>query len=687
MTILPANISRVPNLMFSQASLSNLTRTNLSLFGLQTQMMTGRAVNKMSDDAVRAASILVLHDRLERSEQQQRNLEHAAGSLNLLENALRDAGELALQAKDIASSQISFGASAGERASQATVVSEMLAGLFNIANRESEAGYVFGGSRSGVAPVVEFHGGYRYVGSGGGLITDQAMGATVPITLGPGNAVGAISARLRGDVDLDPNLTDQTRLADLEGARGLGIAMGPVRFSYAGGPAVEVELTGADTAGDIADRLTKAIRDYETDQGVTILGPGGVGFSGGGFSFDVLPGRSALTFSDVGSGVTAQDLGLCVSDGSMTFSPSRSAAIDLGPKLTWLSPVDSLAGLTGPLGSIRVKNVGKAVTLDLSGARTLQDIKNTIEGADLGVRVSINADGTGIDLFNEVATTRAGAMSVEEVGGAGLTATRLGIRSFAADTRLDAFNDGRGVQIINGSVNPTTGLADPALDVDFTITLGDAANTRIRVDLRPQDVLTVQTVIDRINQEAAPQLAAAGLPAGSLRAGLSDSANGLVLTQAQGFGTALRVEASNNSPAAEQLGLTSGRYDPASASLVGEDRAKVRVDNLFTNLLDLRESLLGNQTSGIGLAGEGLGVSVERLAETRGLVGGYSKRVTDAGEREQDRAVLDEQLRSELEDLDYTAAATRFSLLQTQLEAGLRTAATANTLTLLDYIG
>lgn len=687
MTILPANISRVPNLMFSQASLSNLTRTNLSMFGLQSQMVTGKAVNKMSDDAVRAASILVLHDRLDRSGQQQRNLEHAAGSLNLLENALRDAGDLALQAKDIASSQITFGVSAGERASQATVVSEMLAGLYNIANRESQAGYLFGGSRTGVAPVVEFHGGYRYVGAGAGLVTDQAMGATVPVTLGPGNPVGSISARVRSAVDLDPGLAGDTRLADVGGARGLGIAAGPVRFSYGAGPTAEVDLTGADTAGDIADRLTKAIRDYESAEGMTILGPAGVGFSGGGFSFDVMPGPGTLEFTDIGTGVTAQDLGLCTSDGSLTFSPSRSAAVDLAPKLTWLSPVDSMAGVAGPLGSIRINNVGKSVTLDLSGAETLQDIKSLVESADLGVRVEINAAGTGIDLFNEVATTWSGAMSVEEVAGSNLTATRLGIRTLSGSTRLDDFNDGRGVQVVDGAVNPTTGMVDPALNVDFTITLGDAANTLIRVDLRPEDVLTVRTVIDRINAQAAPQLAAAGLPSTALRAGLSDSTNGIVLSQDAGFGTALRVEAVNGSTAAEQLGLTTGRYDAASASLVGEDRAKVRVNNLFTNLLDLRESLVGNQTAGIGLAGEGLGLSVERLAETRGLVGGYARRVSDAAEREQDRSVLDEQLRSELEDLDYTEAATRFSLLQTQLEAGLRTAATANTLTLLDYLG
>lgn len=687
MSMTPANLSRVPNLLFSQVTLSNLTRTNLSMFGLQTQLATGKAVNKMSDDAVKAASIIVLHNRLERSAQQQRNLEHAESSLNILENSLRDASELALQARDIASTQLSFGTTAGERSSQATIIGELLAGLYNISNRESQAGYVFGGARTGTAPVVEFQGGYRYVGNGSGMVTDQAMGATVPLTLGPGNPVGSVSARVRSAVDLNPALAGDTRLTDVDGSRGLGVALGSVMVSFGSGPSAEIDLMGADTAGDVADKLTAGIRDYEARNGVTILGAGGVSYAGGGFSLDVTPGPDALTFMDIGSGVTAQDLGLCVPDGSLTFSSSRSAAIDVAPRMTWLTATGTLSGLGGPLGSIRVNNVGKSVTLDLSGAQTLGDIKNIIEGANLGVRVEINAAGTGIDLVNEVATTRSGAMSIEEVAGSGLTATRLGIRTFAADTRIADFNDGKGIQIADGGVNPLTGQPDPSLDVDFTITLGDAANTQIRVDLRPQDVLTVQTVIARINAEAAPQLAAAGLPANALVAGLSDSVNGLVLTQSPSFAGPVRVEGSGNSFAAEQLGLTGGRYDAASASFIGADRAKVRVDNLFTNLLDLRESLLSSSTNGIGLAGEGLGVSIERLAETRGLVGGFAKRVSDATEREEDRAVLDEQLRSQLEDLDFTQAATRFSLLQTQLQAGLQTAARAGSMTLLDYLG
>jgi flagellin-like hook-associated protein FlgL len=75
------------------------------------------------------------------------------------------------------------------------------------------------------------------------------------------------------------------------------------------------------------------------------------------------------------------------------------------------------------------------------------------------------------------------------------------------------------------------------------------------------------------------------------------------------------------------------------------------------------------------------------LGETRGLIGGYARQVDEAKVRETDRATLDEQTRSQLQDTDITAAATRFSLLQTQLQAGLQITALTHSRTLLDFLG
>jgi len=62
MSTIPANVTRVPNILSSRLSLANLTRTNLDLFKLQTQLATGRAINRPSDDSVRATAIGLLDD-------------------------------------------------------------------------------------------------------------------------------------------------------------------------------------------------------------------------------------------------------------------------------------------------------------------------------------------------------------------------------------------------------------------------------------------------------------------------------------------------------------------------------------------------------------------------------------------------------------------------------------------------
>ena len=242
------------------------------------------------------------------------------------------------------------------------------------------------------------------------------------------------------------------------------------------------------------------------------------------------------------------------------------------------------------------------------------------------------------------------------------------------------------MRIVNNVTDPTTGTATYALNKDFTITLGNAAATKISVDLRPQDMASVATIIARINAEAGPQLAAAGLAGTDLVAGLSDGGNGIVLTQNNTFANPISVAKENNSNAAEDLGFLGGTYNAGSASFTGEDRAKSRVDNLFTRLIDLRDSLNANDTVGITRAAEDLQQVIDKITLTRGEVGGYGKAVDFATTVEEDRATVDKKVRSELQDVDFTEAATRYSLLQTQLNAGMQVTGRISARTLLDFL-
>ena len=680
MAILPISVARVPTLLSSRVVTSNLNRTNLDLLNLQTQLTTGRQVNRSSDDPVRASVISVVDNRLRAIDQQKRNLTHASTVLNSLDDAIGGAGGLqdrVRSALSIASGQID--SDAVGRAAQIVNVDSIISSIFATANGEFDGVHYFGGSTPGTAPLVEFGGGYRYVGRGSGLLTDLGLGQDIPITIGGDNAVGETSARLRSTLDLDPGLTSGTKLRDLSGARGLGVATGVVRFQFGAGPQAEVDLSQAQTIGDVATRLTAAVRQYETDNGVTVLGPGGIAVSGGSLQINIAAGGS-LALSDITGGTTAADLGLTTAP----FTPVSALGGDLRPRLTLETPLSAIASLPSPLGQIRIRqSSGQGSTfrdVDLSSATTIDEVRNLIEASGQGVRVSINDAGTGINVYNEVSGRR---LSIEEVAGGANTASQLGIRSLDFSTATADFNGGRGVGIIDGVTDPVTGTVSATLNTDFRVTLGNGQF--FDVDLRPQDMATVQTVIDRINAAAATAVTAGSIPAGSFNATLGDGPNGFVFQDLTSLGT-MKIDRLNNSAAAEDLGLVGGTYDATSATFVGTDRAGVRINNLLSDLIDLRDALNASDRNGISIAGERLQQSGDRLLAAHALVGTYGQRVNDATDRVEEREVLDRSIRSNLQDLDYTEASVRFNQLQNQLTASLQSAAAISQRSLLDFL-
>ncbi|MBX3385930.1 MAG: hypothetical protein KF768_05115 [Phycisphaeraceae bacterium] len=686
MSSIPSNLSRVPNLMSSRFLLNSLNRTNLDLLRVQTELASNKSVTRFSDNGVAASAISILQDRLERGSQRLQNLSAAQGTLNYLDSTLGDATTLVQEAKSIASDQIGITSDAATRANQATVIDGMIRSLFQLANRQTNGLFIFGGSTPTRAPIEELRGGFRYVGQGSGLVTDLGTWDSIPITLGGNNAIGETSGRLRSTIDLDPAISAGTRLSDLNGARALGITRGEIAFRVNGGAEVRVDLSSVDTVADVVNALQSAIQAYEAQQGTTVLGPAGVAVSANSLRFDVAAGVT-LEFVDPGTGITAADLGLS----GIVFDDSTPDGTDLDPRISVLTPVSALSGLTLPLGSVRFRfgqGTGSQISdVDLSSAQTVGDIISAVQAAVPGVRMAISSNGRGLDIFNEVSGP---SLSIEEVPGGANTATELGIRSLNAQTSLSEFNNGRGIRIVTDRINPQTGIADRTYNTDFRITLGNGQF--FDVDLRPQDTITVQALIDRINSEFVTAIGqpplnpdAPPLAPGDFSAGLTNGANGIALTQTVSGGP-IAVEKLNNSAAAEDLGFLNGSYDSATSTLIAQDRAQVRVNNLFTTLIELRDALRANNSSGITVAGEDLERANDRLAQARALVGVHANRVIRAVQRQEDLITIDEQMRSSLQDVDYSEASIRFSLLQTQLQAALRSGAISQNLTLLDFL-
>ena len=678
MTSIPPNLARVPNQLSASYVRANIGRTNVGLLGLQNQLSSGLRIQRPSEDPVGASLVSVIDDRLDLAAQRLRNFQHGSSVLDALDAALGQASEMALEAKAIAASQIGVTSDADTRLAESHVISSMVDELLALANGAVAGLHYFGGGSTARSPFETFNGGIRYRGEGAGLYTDLGADINFPITMSGEQAFGALSARVEGDKDLDASLRLDTRIRDLRGPADFYSSDGSLTVVIDNGTPdpirVTVDLRNAQTVGDVTMALEAAIR--EADPGaLTGAYPNGIGVTTDRISVDLVAPGYTLRFEDGPSGATAKALGIDDFDFTSADSIATGGDRDLNPRLSDSTTFGSLPPSVGfAAGTIRFTNGHRAGTVDVTPTMTVGEFRDAVDRLNLGIRVEIDESGDSLNVINEVSGFR---MQVEELGG--LTATSLGIRSLQGTTPLSVFNDGRGVEIKEDYLDHT---GANVVGYDFRITLADGQS--FDVDLRQQDVVNVQSVIDRVNDAAATHVP----PITGFNAVLTQNENGIQFRDGTVGGGVLAVEALNGSFAAADLGLMDGALTVGTpTTLLGEDRATVRVDSVFSDLIELRDALAGNDESGITFAGGRLEGAVDLLASARAAAGSRSSRVEAAARRLEDSVLLDETVRSRVRDVDYVSAASQFSLLQVQLQAGLQTAAQIQSLTLLDFLG
>lgn len=634
MALTPVNLARIS---FNQRAfnLRESLRTNqVDWYRTQNQLVTGLRFLQPSEDPLRAASAAQLERRLERLALADNNLRSVNGVLTEVESAAQEAIDLFEQARTLVVQCLSDSTSDDERAALVPVVNSVIDQLISVGNRQYLNTFLFAGHENS-APFELTNDGVIYRGDANrrATIVDSDL-STDTFTVPGQEFFSAVSGQVQGAVDLDPALTLETRISDLDGAANRGVQLGRIVVT-AGAERTEIDLTGCATVGDVIDRLNAELPNGVTadiDERCIILRQG--------LGVDV-------SILDVGAGRTAVDLGL-----AGTFNAPERAGPDLNPRLTLRTQiVDLQAGAGVDLSATFViRNGPHSATIDLSAAETLEDVLNAINHANIGAWARLGSDGATLEVVNRVSGTD---FAIEENGGQ--TATNLGLRSFYGGTTLASLNDGSGVRTVAGN--------------DLRIVT--ANGTTIDVDL--DGALTIQDVIDRLN-------AAGG---GAIAADLAATGNGLSIRDLTvGAGT-LTVQALNDSPAAQDLGL-----DVAAAGnqILGRDVYPVRVDSPFTALLELRDGMITGDRLTLMAAGERIERVLEDMQRVQGQMASQARMMADRAERVETENVATQTLLSDVRDVDFTDATVRFQQLQNALQANLTTASKILNLSLLDYL-
>lgn len=157
-----------------ESGLDTLTRRQTELSEAQDRLISGKRINKASDDPAAAARAERALASMNRSDASQRSVAASQSVMSQTESSLGDAGDLLQQAREIMVAAGNASYSDSERQGLAGRLRDIRNQLFSVANRTDGAGsYLFGGQGSTQPPFVETTTGVQFFGTAGEIRGEQ----------------------------------------------------------------------------------------------------------------------------------------------------------------------------------------------------------------------------------------------------------------------------------------------------------------------------------------------------------------------------------------------------------------------------------------------------------------------------------------------------------------------------------
>lgn len=247
---------------------------------------------------------------------------------------------------------------------------------------------------------------------------------------------------------------------------------------------------------------------------------------------DHTAGAGTLTVSALNGSNAAKDLGILGTEqGGGVLTGKR---IISGLDTVLLQDANGGAGITTP-GSVQLTDrSGATATVNLSGANTLADVINAINGAGLGLNAAVNTAGDGISITDTTGSTTSNLI-IADTGG-GTTAANLHIAANVASNSVNSGDLNERYISENTQLSQLNGGAGIARG-KFIIT--DSNGKNALVDLTPSSIQTVGDVINAINTSGA-----------GVHAAINTNGDGILLTDTAGGAGTLQVTDQGGSAAA-----------------------------------------------------------------------------------------------------------------------------------------
>jgi flagellar hook-associated protein 2 len=451
--------------------------------------------------------------------------------------------------------------------------------------------------------------------------TGQTSSALVVQDLGDGKAAadlglltdadGTANTITGSDINYLGNLTSLSTLNDGRGIRKSTTNGADFTATLGDGSAVTVTLgANVKTVGEAIEAINAASPTKLKAE----LVPGG-----NGIKLTDLTGGGTMSVADMAGSKAATDLGIVTagSAGSVTGGP-----ILAGMNTVLLSSLNGGAGIT--LGNLTItdRNGGNA-TIDLSGAKSVQDVLDAISNAGgVNVTAKLKASGNGIQIVDDSGGTG------DLVIAAGATADALGIAgTFGATV---AAVDGKNLQrqwvtesTLLSNYNGGKGVSPGK----FEITNSNGVETTI--DLTGESITTIGDVIAAINAKSAGT---------GVTASINANGDGLLLTDATSGGLKMKVADTEGTAAADMR--IAGEAAGTTKQIDGTFEKTIEI--LATDTLADVQTKINNASFGVGatVINDGSGANPYRLSLNARNTGRAGRVTFDAGATGLDTSTL-----------------------------------------------
>ncbi len=143
---------RISNRMLYDQVVRDLNDNTEKLFRLNSQISSGKRIDRPSEDPVGMSSVLIYRTELNSFDQFQKTINQASGWLSRTESVISEADGLLARATELAVKEASATASADTREGAAEEIKQLRLQLGTLANSKYGNKYMFGGTRTQTPP-------------------------------------------------------------------------------------------------------------------------------------------------------------------------------------------------------------------------------------------------------------------------------------------------------------------------------------------------------------------------------------------------------------------------------------------------------------------------------------------------------------------------------------------------------